>query len=586
MPMAEIILTDGSTLRAYDSAGTELWNTTTESSIQLIADVTGDEVPEIITSQLSGSTLRMHIYNTSGALLKTIDRSCVCGSCLWPVAASDFDGDGDIEILASMGSDCGNPCGVSLFDYNNATEEWHYDVGPWPIRGAYGDINEYGIMDVVMGGYTVNNGHTGCGVNNSATCTSDSSFYTIVFSAVDGTEMFTKKYSAGFVHHAIVDLDHDENYNILAFEGHDPTYYQGTSKISLIDSAGTALKTWSGPNDISLNDYAVGDLNNDGYDEIAFVGGDNVLRILDQDFNLLTSTPGYKHPMHSSIVVVINDINGDGTNELLAQDPDHTMIRVFDVNLSELGNFSIADPHSIIVSDLDNDGVNEVICTGATDVKVFSAIGSTTDLYRIHIDGKNCVNMPFVACLTDTLGNPIANGTIIYSLGGAQFIKTTDTNGYSTFTPTTTGTLLATYGTESVTCEIIDDPDLCMGGCNFGTDPQAGNFAITSFTTDKTAYTCGETMVITMEVLNSADAMYKKLLTDTSSTKSDTGLPLGFVGSWSFVDMGSNTYEMRLYIQTSTDSGTYNVAGGIYTDYLANGGSILDIASPVSVTIT
>ena len=218
-----------------------------------------------------------------------------------------------------------------------------------------------------------------------------------------------------------------------------------------------------------------------------------------------------------------------------------------------------------------------------------------TGLY-LHIDGKNCVNMPFVARLTDSVGNPIDGGTIIFNLGGAQFIQTTDASGYTTFTPTVTGTLLAVaqkmgYSTKSVTCEIIDDAELCNcttgggSGCEFGTDPQASDFTITSFTTDKTVYSRGETMTITMAVMNSAGEMYKKLLIDASSTSS-TGLPLGFVGSWSFVDMGSNVYEMRLYIPTGLEAGTYNVAGGIYSDYIAEGGSILDIASPVSVTIT
>jgi len=147
------------------------------------------------------------------------------------------------------------------------------------------------------------------------------------------------------------------------------------------------------------------------------------------------------------------------------------------------------------------------------------------------------------------------------------------------------------YGTKSITCEIIDDAELCNcttgggSGCVFGTDPQASDFTITSFTTDKTVYSRGETMVITMTVQNSAGEMYKKLLVDASSTHS-SGLPLGFVGSWSFVDIGSNTYEMRMYIPTSAGMGVYSVAGGIYTDYLADGGSILGIASPVSVTIT
>jgi len=217
-----------------------------------------------------------------------------------------------------------------------------------------------------------------------------------------------------------------------------------------------------------------------------------------------------------------------------------------------------------------------------------------TGLY-LHIDGKNCVNMPFVARLTDSVGNPIDGGTIIFNLGGAQFIQTTNADGYTTFTPTVTGTLLAVaqktgYSTKSVNCEIIDDAELCNcptgggSGCEFGTDPQASDFTITSFTTDKTTYSRGETMTVTMTVLNSAGEMYKKLLIDASSTHSG-GLPLGFVGSWSFVDTGENTYQMRLYIPTSTETGAYNVAGGVYTDYLAEGGTILDTASPVSVSI-
>jgi Mg-chelatase subunit ChlD len=134
-----------------------------------------------------------------------------------------------------------------------------------------------------------------------------------------------------------------------------------------------------------------------------------------------------------------------------------------------------------------------------------------TGLY-LHIDGKNCVNMPFVARLTDSVGNPINGGTIIFNLGGAQFIQTTDANGYTTFTPTVTGTLLAVaqkigYSTKSVTCEIIDDAVLCNctgggDGCEFGTDPQATDFAITSFTLDQPAYSRGETMVITMTVVS------------------------------------------------------------------------------------
>ena len=211
----------------------------------------------------------------------------------------------------------------------------------------------------------------------------------------------------------------------------------------------------------------------------------------------------------------------------------------------------------------------------------------------IHLDGKNCVNQPIVARLTDENENPI-QGTIIFSLGGSQFPKTTDAQGYTTFTPQTTGTLTATFddtaGTTGkiwqVTCEIIDDPALCVGACNFCQDPTQGTVSITSFTTDKTTYTRGQTIKVTMVVNNAESCIYKKLLTDVSATKSDTGVPLGFSGSWSMVDTGTNTYEMRLYIPTATAPGSYQVTGGIYTDYIAQGGTIKDIATPVTVTIS
>jgi streptogramin lyase len=148
-------------------------------------------------------------------------------------------------------------------------------------------------------------------------------------------------------------------------------------------------------------------------------------------------------------------------------------------------------------------------------------------------------------------------------------------------------TLQSTSGDVSPILSDLTVESVGGGGCEFGTDPVASDFTITSFTTDKTVYSRGETMTITMTVLNSAGEMYKSLLIDASSTHSG-GLPLGFVGSWSFVDMGANTYQMRLYIPTSAGTGTYNVAGGIYSDYIAEGGveAILDTATPVSVTIT
>ena len=50
---------------------------------------------------------------------------------------------------------------------------------------------------------------------------------------------------------------------------------------------------------------------------------------------------------------------------------------------------------------------------------------------------------PFVITVTAD-GLPVGGANVIYSLGGAQFIQTTDASGMDTFTPTAIGELLIT----------------------------------------------------------------------------------------------------------------------------------------------
>ena len=50
---------------------------------------------------------------------------------------------------------------------------------------------------------------------------------------------------------------------------------------------------------------------------------------------------------------------------------------------------------------------------------------------------------PFVITVTAD-GSPVGGATVIYLLGGAQFIRATNASGMDTFTPTTTGELIIT----------------------------------------------------------------------------------------------------------------------------------------------
>jgi uncharacterized GH25 family protein len=53
-------------------------------------------------------------------------------------------------------------------------------------------------------------------------------------------------------------------------------------------------------------------------------------------------------------------------------------------------------------------------------------------------------------------GSPVAEAIVIYSLGGANFIRATDTSGMDTFTPTTITAQKSGYTTNSTTIAVVE----------------------------------------------------------------------------------------------------------------------------------
>jgi len=393
--LLEVVFTDGSALKAYNNEGTELWSTSTTSSINLIADVTGDGVPEIITSLRNGGSLELYIYDNSGNYLKTLSRPGGYDSGIRAFSADDYENDGNIEILVHLNAGYSrDPRGVSLFDYETGLELWYYDVGPSSSFAPLGDINEDGIMEIVVGGGTWHNGASGSGVSGSATPTTDGDLYSIVFTADTGQEIFTNNYFSdgqynGFVDHAIVDLNHDLNSEILSFEGHSH-WYPGTLQIHQIDKNGVVLNTWNGPyvNGIDSHgaEWAVADFNDDGYDEIVvkFQNQNNFV-MLDHNLNQIISTT----LNYQAFSMVANDINGDGSIEILLSDMTNHKLRIFDSALNELWNFDVTGiPYYLAISDLNNDGINEIIIP-ADNLYILTSMQSDDEVAYISTEWED-----------------------------------------------------------------------------------------------------------------------------------------------------------------------------------------------------
>ena len=134
---------------------------------------------------------------------------------------------------------------------------------------------------------------------------------------------------------------------------------------------------------------AAGDVNGDGTDEIiagAGNGGGPHVRIFDQHGNLLSQFFAYAESFRGGVNVASGDVNGDGTDEIIAGagNGGGPHVRIFDQHGNLLSQFfayaeSFRGGVNVAVGDFDNNGVDEIVTgagnTGGPHVRVFNYSG-------------------------------------------------------------------------------------------------------------------------------------------------------------------------------------------------------------------
>jgi subtilisin family serine protease len=177
-------------------------------------------------------------------------------------------------------------------------------------------------------------------------------------------------------HLTAADLDGDGRQEILI--GYD-------TQVHVLDGAGNELPGWPQSVDPFNNGWpiqkgpAVGDLTGDGIPEVVVVGYMGDVFVWSKDGVLL---PGWPRPLLSQAFgsVAIDDVNGDGRNEIVATSQS---IAVVDVNGQMLPGWPVSPGFGSLqppaIGDVDGDGTKEIVVQGLSmpnPIMVFRANGA------------------------------------------------------------------------------------------------------------------------------------------------------------------------------------------------------------------
>jgi hypothetical protein len=261
-----------------------------------------------------------------------------------------------------------------VYDLNTQDEIWNFKIGPFAWLASVADINNDGKYEITNMSGTPHNGCCADGYNHNGTTTCDGDLWLIVVDE-DGNQEIAKIYPGdGVVGHIFVDLNNDEEMEILGFKGHGPVYYHGDNQIHLFDWYGNTLHTFDGPYDGGAWTYAIADIDSNGKSEVvtsAGYGGNNKTFVLNDKLEKIDEIQG------EGFVQLIADLNGDFVNDIVLISENGT-VKVLDNELQMIDSYYIGGEfgfaaHStpyIIASDIDDDGILELICRNDDGIHV------------------------------------------------------------------------------------------------------------------------------------------------------------------------------------------------------------------------
>lgn len=339
-------------IRVLDTAGKQLgsffaYGTTKKMGVRVIqADLDGDQTNEIVTVPAAGAAAQVKAFELNGTLIASVSPYSSAFKGGASITAGDFNSDGRDEIAVA------------------------------PLRGGGPKVRVYAL--------------------NSAGN---------AFTLIQGFDAYPGSFKGGvnLASGDVIGVDGQDELIVAPYGDGRPnlrvySFNVSTGKFSLVD--------WTLVYPQSFRDgvqVATGDINGDLQDEIMVLpqkNGRANLRVYYIDtsskLKLLTTTLGYSNSYKGTVSLAVGDVDGNGLDEIVLAPktngrPKVAIFHYHDSKLSQLLTWSAYSDSfrggvNLQVSDLDNDGQDEVITVPATGakatIKIWDIDGSTARLVK------------------------------------------------------------------------------------------------------------------------------------------------------------------------------------------------------------
>jgi hypothetical protein len=358
----------------------------------VIADLENDGIKELVVSaqgNSEGYLSTLYIFEANGEQRSKVNINYYIDPRSLP-AIADIDGDSLMEIIVEGSDSLGSGQRILVFDSNGVLErslEIEYQMSDDLFASVVlADINSDEILEIIYGGWGIEGPKLVVLDNNG----NDLPGFPVTLENTLQAQTNTP---------AVGNLDDDSDREIVTIS-HKNNQPADTTNIRAFDSDGMTL--WSSQvYSISSCDPVIGDVNNDGYNEVVFTSEGGVY-ILDRNGNFLLDRELGQNMIHSNIA--LGDLDGDEDLEIIfgyrvqLNAIHHDGSTIF----SYTSDGVVHNPPNI--GDVDGDGSLDVI------------FNSDDDIYALDVNGEILDGFPMImdpiAYSSSSLGDISNNGQV------------------------------------------------------------------------------------------------------------------------------------------------------------------------------